>query len=230
VVLNILVNAAQAIDHDHGEIVVRTGYSSKDGRARLEIEDNGRGVSPRIRERIFLPFVTDKQAQGGTGLGLSVSFRLVQAHGGEIRFEDRPGGGTVFIVSLPTAFNRRAPKILVVDDDPQVRQILREALLLNRAYRIEEASNGIEGSLRIGTYRPDLLILDVFMPEMDGLEVCRHLRNESALSGMQVIVTTGYPNHPKLAEIAALGFTHVIEKPFDIPRLLATVAALLPGG
>jgi C4-dicarboxylate-specific signal transduction histidine kinase len=77
VVLNILINAAQSIDHGHGEIVVRSGFTLKDGRVHLAVSDNGRGVAPEIADRLFLPFVTDKQAQGGTGLGLSISYGLV---------------------------------------------------------------------------------------------------------------------------------------------------------
>lgn len=227
VVLNILVNAAQSIDHDHGEIVVRTGFTLKDGRVHLAISDNGKGVAPEIAERLFLPFVTDKQAQGGTGLGLSISYGLVKAHGGDIGFEPRPEGGTTFTVSLPSILKRTAARVLVVDDDRMVRQILMEALAFPRCYLLEEAANGIEASIRLGTYRPDLLILDVFMPEMDGLEVCRHIRAEPALAGMKVIITTGFPGHPKLDELAALGFTHVLAKPFDIPVLLRMARELL---
>lgn len=227
VVVNLLINAAQAIDHGHGEISIRTGVAFKDGRVWIRIADNGRGVSPVIAERIFLPFVSDKQAQGGTGLGLSVTYSLVKAHGGDIAFENRPGGGTTFSVYLPSRLKRRAAKILVVDDDPMVRQVLMEALALPRVYLLEEAANGIEASIRLGTYRPDLLILDVFMPEMDGLEVCRSIKGEPALAGIKVIITTGHPGHPKLDELAALGFAHVLAKPFDIPLLLQTVQTLL---
>jgi signal transduction histidine kinase/ActR/RegA family two-component response regulator len=228
VVLNIVINAAQAIDHAHGEILIQTGLSLKDGRVQLRVTDNGRGVSPALADRIFLPFVTDKQAQGGTGLGLSVSYSIVQAHGGEIFFESREGGaGTAFTVQLPTPLKRRAAKILLVDDDPMVRQILMQALTIPRCYLLEEATNGIEASIRLGTYRPDLLILDVFMPEMDGVEVCRSIKAEPALAGMKVIITTGFPGHPKLDELAALGFTTVLTKPFKIPELFRNVEALL---
>jgi signal transduction histidine kinase/CheY-like chemotaxis protein len=227
VLLNILINAAQSIDHDHGAIVVRTFFTVKDGRVHLAIADNGRGVAPEIAERLFLPFVTDKQADGGTGLGLSISYGLVKAHGGEIGFEHRSTGGTTFTVSLPSLLKRSAARVLVVDDDRMVRQILMEALAFPRCYLLEEAANGIEASIRLGTYRPDLLILDVFMPEMDGLEVCRHIRAEPALAGMKVIITTGFPGHPKLDELAALGFTHVLAKPFDIPVLLRMARELL---
>lgn len=228
VVLNIVINAAQAIDHTHGEILIQTGFSLKDGRVYLRVTDNGRGVSPAMAERVFLPFVTDKQAQGGTGLGLSVTYSIVQAHGGEIFFESREGGaGTAFTVQLPTPLKRRAAKILLVDDDPMVRQILMEALAIPRCYLLEEATNGIEASIRLGTYRPELLVLDVFMPEMDGVEVCRSIKAEPALAGMKVIITTGFPGHPKLDELAALGFTTVLAKPFNIPGLLRTVEKLL---
>ena len=228
VVLNIVINAAQAIDHTHGEILIQTGFSLKDGRVYLRVTDNGRGVSPVMAERVFLPFVTDKQAQGGTGLGLSVTYSIVQAHGGEIFFESREGGaGTAFTVQLPTPLKRRAAKILLVDDDPMVRQILMEALAIPRCYLLEEATNGIEASIRLGTYRPELLVLDVFMPEMDGVEVCRSIKAEPALAGMKVIITTGFPGHPKLDELAALGFTTVLTKPFNIPGLLRSVEKLL---
>jgi signal transduction histidine kinase len=227
IVLNILINAAQAIDHHHGAIEVRTAFTAKDGRVHLSIADNGRGVASEIADRLFLPFVTDKQAQGGTGLGLSISYGLVKAHGGEIGFERRPSGGSIFTVSLPSILKRSAARILVVDDDRMVRQILMEALAHPRCYLLEEAANGIEASIRLGTYRPDLLILDVFMPERDGLEVCRHIRAEPALADMKVIITTGFPGHPKLDELAALGFAHVLPKPFDIPVLLRMARELL---
>jgi CheY-like chemotaxis protein len=223
-----VINAVQAIDHAHGEILIQTGFSRKDGRVYLRVTDNGRGVSPAMADRVFLPFVTDKQAQGGTGLGLSVTYSIVQAHGGEIFFESREGGtGTAFTVQLPTPLKRRAAKILLVDDDPMVRQVLMEALAIPRCYLLEEATNGIEASIRLGTYRPELLILDVFMPEMDGVEVCRSIQAEPALAGMKVIITTGFPGHPKLDELAALGFTTVLAKPFNIPGLLRTVEELL---
>jgi signal transduction histidine kinase len=227
VVLNLVINAAQAFTCADGKISIRTGVAFNDGRVWIQVADNGRGVSPSIADRIFLPFVSDKQAQGGTGLGLSVTYSLVKAHGGDIDFENRPGGGTIFTVRLPSLLKRHAAKILVVDDDPMVRQVLMEALTLPRAYLLEEAANGIEASIRLGTYRPDLLILDVFMPEMDGLEVCRNIKIEPALAGIKVIITTGHPGHPKLDELSTLGFTCVLAKPFDIPLLLQTVQTLL---
>ncbi|MBT8371082.1 MAG: hypothetical protein KJO34_08980 [Deltaproteobacteria bacterium] len=107
IILNIYINAIQAIDHDNGLIRIQTGFEIKNGRILITISDNGRGISPEIVDRLFLPFVTDKQDQGGTGLGLSVTYGLVQAHGGDITFDTHQGKGTTFMIALPTVFNRR---------------------------------------------------------------------------------------------------------------------------
>jgi signal transduction histidine kinase/CheY-like chemotaxis protein len=229
IVLNIIINGIQAIDHEDGIIRIQTGLRIKDGRIFLAISDNGCGISPAIADKLFLPFVTDKQAEGGTGLGLSVTYGLVHAHGGDIHFETLKGKGTTFTISMPTGLERTAAKILIVDDDPAIREMLTEALSLNRdrSYLIEEASNGIEASIKLGTYRPDLLILDLFMPEMDGLEVCRIIKNEPELSDLKVIISTGYPDHLKLNQMAELGFTNVVYKPFDLLEFAKKVEDVL---
>ena len=229
IILNIIINAIQAIDHMDGIIRITTGFQRKDARICLQITDNGSGISDAIADKLFLPFVTDKKAEGGTGLGLSVTYGLVQAHGGDISFETREGNGTTFTVLFPTLLKREAIKILIVDDDQTIRKMLIEALTLNRdrPYLIEEAANGIEATIKLGTYRPDLLILDIFMPEMDGLEVCRIIKNEPELSDMKVIISTGYPEHPKLDEMAKMGFSNVIYKPFDLLEFVKKVEPIL---
>jgi signal transduction histidine kinase len=131
IILNIVINAVQAIDHAQGKIDVTTGLRNQDGRVYIRITDNGRGVSTTISDKIFLPFITDKQSEGGTGLGLSVSYSLVKAHEGEIIFDTTPGEGTTFTVFLPSVLKGQAPKILVVDDDDAIRQMLIEALTMD---------------------------------------------------------------------------------------------------
>jgi len=227
IILNITINAIHALNHSRGEIEITTGLRIKDGMVYIRITDNGRGISPAIADKIFLPFVTDKQSEGGTGLGLSVTYSLVKAHEGEIDFETSRDQGTSFNIYLPTPLKHQAAKILVVDDDDAIRQILVEALTMDRKYLVEEASNGIEGSIKLGTYRPDLLVLDIFMPEMDGLEVCRNICSEPELSDLKVIITTGHPNHPKLDEVVNLGFTNILSKPFDLLNLVKDVETIL---
>jgi len=122
---------------------------------------------------------------------------------------------------------REAARILVVDDDNAIRKMLIEALTMDRQYLVEEASNGIEASIKLGTYRPDLLILDIFMPEMDGVEVCRTIRGEPELSDMKVIITTGHPDHPKLDEVVELGFNNIFSKPFDLLQFIQDIKKIL---
>ena len=227
IVLNIIINAVHAVHHNRGEIKIKTGLRIKDGMIYIRITDNGRGISPAISDKIFLPFVTDKQAEGGTGLGLSVTYSLVKAHDGKIDFETSRDRGTSFNVYLPTVLKHRAAKILVVDDDDAIRELLIEALTMDQNYLVQEASNGTEALIKLGTYRPDLLILDIFMPEMDGLEVCRSICSEPALSDLKVIITTGHPDHSKLDEVVKLGFTNILSKPFDLLHLVRDIETIL---
>ena len=230
IILNLIVNGVQAIDHDQGKIKIATRYQKEDGKICVSIMDNGRGVAPEISDKLFDPFVTDKQAEGGTGLGLSVTYSLVKAHDGEIIFRSQKGKGTTFTVFFPTIVREESGRILIVDDDKSIRDMLREALTGDRPYMVEEASNGIEACIKLGTYRPDLLILDMFMPEMDGLEVCRTIESEPELCDMKVIITTGFPDHEKLKEVAALGFTRIHYKPFDIPKFIEAVSSTFDQG
>ncbi|MDY6881830.1 MAG: response regulator [Thermodesulfobacteriota bacterium] len=227
IVLNLVINSIQAIDHSRGKVEIVTGFQKDDGHLYLLVKDNGRGVSQSIADKIFDPFVTDKLAQGGTGLGLSVTYSLVNAHDGKISFESHEGAGATFRVTFPTIMRRKAAKILVVDDDVSIRRFLTEALVKDQPYLVDEASNGIEACIKLGTYRPDLLILDMFMPEMDGLEVCRTIRAEPKLSRMKVIITTGFPNHPKVKEVVSLGFADIYRKPYDLSEFLKIVGNIL---
>ncbi len=224
IILNLVINAVQAIDHDQGVVRIATGFQNKDRRIFVSITDNGCGVAPDISDKLFDPFVTDKQAEGGTGLGLSVTYSLVNAHDGEIVFQSNKEKGTTFTVFLPTVVKEATGRILVVDDDISIRDMLTQSLTEAGPYLVDEASNGIEACIKLGTYRPDLLILDMFMPEMDGLEVCRTIKSEPEFSHMKVIITTGFPDHQKLKEVAALGFDRVHYKPFNLPDFLKAVS------
>jgi len=230
IVLNLIINAVQAIEHDHGMVRIATGLRNKNGHIYVSVQDNGYGISPSISDKIFDPFVTDKKAEGGTGLGLSVTYSLVKAHEGEITFRTQKGKGTTFMVSFPTSLKGKTAKILVVDDDEMTRDMLTQTLTTDRPYLVEEASNGTEACIRLGTYHPHLLILDLFMPEMDGLEVCRTIMGEPKLSDVKLIITTGFPEHPKLKEVQALGFTNVHYKPLKLVEFLKHVDSILASG
>ena len=120
-----------------------------------------------------------------------------------------------------------AARILIVDDDASIRMLLKEAFSRNKAYLVDEASNGVDACIKLGTYNPHIVILDISMPQMDGVEVCRILKNDPALSEIEVIITTGYKEHDKLKEIDQMGFSNVYHKPIKIKKLIDNVERLL---
>lgn len=227
VILNLIINAAQAIEHDCGKIRISTRLQPQDGDIRISVSDNGKGVNPAIAGKLFDPFITDKQEKGGTGLGLSVSYNLIKSHGGSISFESRQGKGTTFHILLPSVLKRKALRILVVDDDATIREMLREVLIQRGSYIVEEASNGIEACIRLGSRRPDLLVMDLFMPEMNGVEVCRVIKKDPVLSDMKIMMITGHEGHPLLTDISEFGFIDILYKPFKLEEFVTRVDSIL---
>jgi signal transduction histidine kinase/ActR/RegA family two-component response regulator len=229
IVLNLIINALESIRHDHGKVCITTRFVANDQSIIIEVSDNGRGVNPKVAEKIFDPFVTDRQTAGGTGLGLSVTYNLVKAHNGDISFKTKPGQGTTFVIALPTGPKQKPFNIMVVDDDRDFREMLLRALIRNINCLVEDFANGAEALIRMGSYPPDLLILDMFMPEMDGLGVCRAIKNELGLDLMKVIIVTGFPDHPNLYEAASMGFGQILTKPLAIEEFIQTVNENLNG-
>lgn len=229
VVLNLIINALESIGHDNGKVRISTKFIEKSQSIAIDVVDNGRGINPSVADNIFDPFVTDRQAAGGTGLGLSVTYNLVKAHQGDILFQTKSGQGTTFTVVLPTVSARRPYKIMVVDDDSDFRGMVIR--LLNRSTNcvIEDFANGAEALIRMGSHPPDLLILDMFMPEMDGLGVCRAIKNELGLELTKVIIITGFPDHPNLYEAARMGFSQILTKPLIIEEFINMVRENLNG-
>ena len=111
----------------------------------------------------------------------------------------------------------------MADDDESFRKLMVKTLGRFSSFSIAEASNGVEACIKLGTYRPDLLVLDINMPEMDGREVCKWILSEPALSETKVIIITGHPESPEMKEIIELGFGNVLLKPFHINTLMESV-------
>lgn len=106
-IMNFAINAQQAMGSDGGNLAVRT-HTGHEGEVIIEVEDNGPGIPDDIKAKIFEPFFTTKPAGQGTGLGLSVTYGIIRDHGGDIRIEDVDGGGTRFVVNLPTSAAKAA--------------------------------------------------------------------------------------------------------------------------
>ncbi len=229
VVLNLIINALESIDHDHGKVRITTRFNERDKDIIIEVSDNGRGVNPKVAEKIFDPFVTDRQASGGTGLGLSVTYNLVKAHDGDITFKTLPGQGTTFFITLPIGPRQKPYKIMVVDDDADFREMILRAMARTENCVVEDYANGAEALIRMGSHPPDLLVLDMFMPEMDGLGVCRAIKNELGLDLMKVIIVTGFPDHPNLYEATRMGFGQILTKPLIMDEFIQIVKENLNG-
>jgi CheY-like chemotaxis protein len=122
---------------------------------------------------------------------------------------------------------RKPLRILVVDDDATIREMLREVLVQRCSYIVEEASNGIEACIRLGSHRPDLLVMDLFMPEMNGVEVCRVIKNDPVLSDMKIMMITGHEGHPLLGDISEFGFIDILYKPFKLEDFVIRVDNIL---
>jgi CheY-like chemotaxis protein/anti-sigma regulatory factor (Ser/Thr protein kinase) len=227
IVLNLIVNSIQAINHNSGQINIITEFRKEKNQIIVSISDNGKGIDPSISKKIFDPFITDKQTEGGTGLGLSVTYNLVIAHSGKITFKSEKEKGTTFTVSIPIRQDEIAVKILLVDDEEDFREALKEILAKRQSLLVEDAENGIEACIKLGSFRPDLLILDINMPKMDGLEVCRAIRKDPNLSSVKVMIITGHPNDPRLKQVAELGFHYIYTKPLSSADFLKEIDNIL---
>jgi PAS domain S-box-containing protein len=247
VLLNLLSNAVKFTDRGEVGLRVRTmGRAGDAAMLRFEVEDSGVGIDPAHLEKIFLPFeqVGDsKRRAGGTGLGLAISRRLVRLMGGDIHVESEPGKGSVFwfelelplgamqaqalaIRGMPVGYEGPRKKVLVVDDLPQNRAVLLDSLNV-LGFDLREAGDGREALASAERWHPDLILMDVMMPEMDGLEATQRLRAMPALAGIPVIACSGGTS-PELDSLCRqAGVDTFIAKPIEQDALLAAVGSLL---
>src|SRR5262249_51161732 len=158
----------------------------------LRVSDRGPGIAPDLRPRIFDPFFSTKAE--GSGLGLSVSYAIARAHGGDLRAEGEVGRGSTFTLLLPLALPAAAApleRVLLVDDDPDVAEAL-SAMLTKEGLQVSLASTGLEGMARLETETWDAVFLDVRLPDLPGPEIYRRLEaNRPALPQRVVFVTGG---------------------------------------
>ncbi len=252
VVMNLIINASDALEQRPGTITVRTGtmQASRDYLAEaflaeklepgtyvyLEVADTGHGMDAETRSRIFDPFFTTKTT--GRGLGLAAVLGIVRSHHGTIRVTTAAGAGTAFRVLLPPAKNQSAPPppqveappakpitgtVLVVDDDETVRGVAR-SILVRHGYKVIMAYDGVEGVERFKENPDgiDLVLLDMTMPRMSGEETFAVLRK--IRPGVRVLLTSGYNEQEAVARFISEGLSGFVQKPFRVRELLEKVA------
>ncbi len=214
-------------------------------RLRFEIEDTGIGIRPQDREAIFLPFQQVGQAAGqveGTGLGLTISERLTRLMGGTLGFRSTPGRGSLFWVELALAVLSEAHalqpaperpivgyagarrRILVVDDRAENRSLLVD-LLGPLGFALAEADNGRTALERAGDFAPDVVLMDLVMPEMDGFEATRRLRARSPAIVVIALSASVFEHSRRQSEAA--GCDAFVQKPVQAQDLLESLATHL---
>ncbi|WP_025321313.1 PAS domain-containing hybrid sensor histidine kinase/response regulator [Deferrisoma camini] len=205
VLMNLALNARDAMPRGGTlTLSLRTLSSGRGpGWAEIAVSDTGAGIPPEVRERVFEPFFTTKETGRGTGLGLAQVAGIVNQHGGRVDLESEPGRGTTVRVFLPLRTARpstlkseaevvprgRGERVLVVDDDPAVCEITA-ALVESLGYRVETAADGREAIERVEAGGIDLVLSDVSMPHMGGLELLRALRDRNRT--LPVVLLSGF--------------------------------------
>jgi two-component system, NtrC family, sensor kinase len=244
VCLNLLTNAIQAMRPAGGLLRVRS-YSA-DGAVRLEVSDDGPGIPTQARDHVFEPFFTTKQEGEGTGLGLSVSYGIVHAHGGTIEIADTGPKGTTFRVTLPAGelpasgqdaidevdqLSRRSPlagiKLLFVDDEPALRNGMRTFGEL-RGFTVLTAADGASALETTRTVGVDAIVCDLRMPGMDGVTFHERLREERPGLAARTVFITG----DVMTTIASRGSVSrqpVLTKPFVFDRIEEALIAVMRG-
>lgn len=245
VVLNLLVNAEQALlgDRGSGHVWIRT-HCAPGGRIALEVSDDGPGIAPSIASRVFDPFFTTKPAGVGTGLGLSIVYGIVQQHGGDVTLESHRGSGAKFVVELPMASslaeqaivpapqlegrNSSSPlgRILVVEDEATVAQLIVD-VLQEEGHEAEAAFDSQDGLTRIARNRYDLVICDLRMPRLDGPAFYDALVSAGSPIQDCIVFITGDTLAPRSLEFLESHRLPYLAKPFLVEELKLAVNRVL---
>jgi signal transduction histidine kinase len=220
---------ANAIHHGAADSGVHVHVSGGTNELLVRVHNQG-VIPPSLLPTIFDPFRSGHTPtkSRGLGLGLFISQQIAVAHGGTIDVESSESNGTVFTVRIPRASDGARPlgadgaarKVLIVDDDQHTRDSLKEAFE-EESYEVATAANGREALdlLTTGALRPDVVILDLVMPVIDGARVYQALQADAATARIPVIVSTSSPGQAPAGVV-------VVPKPLKLDRLLDAVAAL----
>ena len=243
VVINLLNNAVR---YSGPGTSIRVSAAAVDGgrRVELSVRDSGNGIEPALLPHIFEMFVQAEQlidrATGGLGLGLTIVRSLVELHGGSVRVTTELGVGSEFIVDLPLVAgvvdsanpaDLAAPtiggRVLVVDDNEDAAVLLSD-LLEAFGYETHVAHTGLSGLEVAERTHPDLVLLDIGLPGIDGYEVGRRLQAIPELRKTKIVALTGFGQAEDRARSAAAGFHDHLVKPLSTAALKSTLSTVFP--
>jgi signal transduction histidine kinase/CheY-like chemotaxis protein len=215
-------------------------------RLRFEVADSGIGMNPQQLGRIFQPFeqaATAQRREGGAGLGLAISQQLVHLMGGNIDVVSEPGKGSTFWFDIDVPVTTVGPatvapqdtlvgyegerkRLLVVDDVPQNRALLLY-LLQDAGFIVAAATNGLECLVLLDGFKPDLILMDVMMPVMDGNEATRRIRHMPGWSDVPIVAVSASAGGEDESRSRDAGASAFLAKPVDHDLLLRTIGRLL---
>jgi signal transduction histidine kinase/CheY-like chemotaxis protein len=252
VLLNLLGNAVKFTDSGTVSLRVLPAPSADlparedAARLRFEVADSGIGMTAQQLGRLFQPFeqvATAQRREGGTGLGLAISQQLVHLMDGHIDVASEPGKGSTFWFEVtvpvataspaavhphqaPVGYEGERKRLLVVDDVPQNRAMLLD-LLQDLGFIVAAAANGLECLVLLDGFRPDLILMDVMMPVMDGHETARQIRRMPGWARIPIIAVTAGASPEDERKSMDAGVDAFLAKPIDHDLLLRTIGKLL---
>ncbi|MCX8005295.1 MAG: ATP-binding protein, partial [Burkholderiaceae bacterium] len=247
VLAKLLANAIQ-FNRAGGQVTLDVRRQPQ-ARVQIAIADNGAGMSAEQVARLLQPF----QPGGlptveprGSGLALPIAVRLIEQMGGTLKIDSEPGRGTTVTISLREAHvvpaapagagtsaalmprEDVAGVVLYVEDDAANRLFVEQLLHLRPRVRLYKAPDGATGLLLAEASRPDLILIDMRLPDMDGLELLRRLRAQPATAAVPCVAVSAHTLPEDIERARACGFLHYWTKPLDASAFLAGVDALLP--
>lgn len=246
IVLNLLTNAIK-FTPDGGTVEVEV--SRGPATAHIAVRDTGIGISPRHHDTVFKPFhqvdSTLNRARGGSGLGLALTRRLVSMHGGQIHVDSAEGRGSTFTVSLPAGVASRHTRLDSSTDETLagdgsldgLRVLVAEDSYVNRMFMVDllelsgclviEAEDGAEAIELARTETPDLIVLDIQLPAMDGVTVAGIIRNDVTLASVPILAATAQAMPDEVVRIRSAGIDGYLAKPFTQDQFLASVKSIV---
>lgn len=239
VVSNLLDNALKYTPPG-GDIEVEAEVEDDD--VVMTVHDSGVGIAPELLPHVFDVFVqgtsTLDRAQGGLGIGLALVRRLVELHGGSVYAESAgPGEGSTFTIRLPRTEYRTEtkaivmetshtgkPSVLLIEDNDDGREMM--AMMLNcYGYEVHHAADGLQGLQTAASQRPDIALVDIGLPGIDGYEVARRMRANPDTHHIKLIALTGYGLAEDQRRVLDAGFDLHLVKPVDIEHLLQAIGS-----
>lgn len=242
VLMNLVANAVK-YNRDRGTVTLRCSANEKDC-VRIMVVDSGHGIPEEKRDRLFVPFErlgAEHSAVQGTGLGLALSKSFAEAMGGRLGVESKVGEGSTFWIDLPAgegsthpsvilegvrplALNTTAPiTLLYIEDNASNLTLIEHIVALQPQLKLISSINGELGLELARRHRPDLILLDVHLPDINGDEVLRRLLADSSTRDIPVVVLSADATNRQVQRLREAGAREYLTKPLDVKRLLEVI-------